>query len=106
MRFLSIDLIHHFSFLLTDSVDVDPEIVRLNSVGFTGCLSVVQFNSVSPLKAALLYPDKSPVIVTGSLTESSCGSSLPSNPYAAETTHSLTGKAKTNTNSDVKKMEK
>ncbi|KAA0704301.1 Contactin-associated protein-like 4 [Triplophysa tibetana] len=73
-----------------DSVDLDPEIVRLNSLGFTGCLSVVQFNSISPLKAALLYPDQSPVTVTGSLTESSCGSSLPSNPHAAETTHSLT----------------
>lgn len=76
-----------------ESGEVDPEIGRLNALGFTGCLSVVQFNSISPLKAALLYPDTSPVIVTGPLTESSCGSSLPSNPYAAETTHSLTGKA-------------
>lgn len=70
---------------------MDPEIARLNALGFTGCLSVVQFNSISPLKAALLYPDTSPVIVTGPLTESSCGSSIPTNPYAAETTHSLTG---------------
>ncbi|XP_051971628.1 contactin-associated protein-like 5 isoform X1 [Xyrauchen texanus] len=74
---------------VAESVELDPEIARLNSLGFTGCLSVVQFNSISPLKAALLYPDTSPVIVTGTLTESSCGSSLPSNPYAAETTHSL-----------------
>ncbi|CAM4728856.1 unnamed protein product [Leuciscus chuanchicus] len=73
-----------------ESGEVDPEIGRLNALGFTGCLSVVQFNSISPLKAALLYPDTSPVIVTGPLTQSSCGSSLPSNPYAAETTHSLT----------------
>uniref|UniRef100_A0A671NA58 Contactin-associated protein-like 4 n=1 Tax=Sinocyclocheilus anshuiensis TaxID=1608454 RepID=A0A671NA58_9TELE len=73
------------------SGEVDPEIARLNALGFTGCLSVVQFNSISPLKAALLYPDTSPVIVTGPLSESSCGSSLPTNPYAAETTHSLTG---------------
>uniref|UniRef100_A0A8C2Q5L4 Contactin associated protein like 3 n=1 Tax=Cyprinus carpio TaxID=7962 RepID=A0A8C2Q5L4_CYPCA len=70
--------------------EVDPEIARLNALGFTGCLSVVQFNSISPLKAALLYPDTSPVIVTGPLSESSCGSSLHTNPYAAETTHSLT----------------
>ncbi|XP_065120265.1 contactin-associated protein-like 5 isoform X2 [Paramisgurnus dabryanus] len=72
-----------------ESDELDPEIARINSLGFTGCLSVVQFNSISPLKAALLYPDKSPVTVTGSLTESNCGSSLASNPYAAETTHSL-----------------
>uniref|UniRef100_A0A671NE08 Contactin-associated protein-like 4 n=1 Tax=Sinocyclocheilus anshuiensis TaxID=1608454 RepID=A0A671NE08_9TELE len=78
-------------FLFAESGEVDPEIARLNALGFTGCLSVVQFNSISPLKAALLYPDTSPVIVTGPLSESSCGSSLPTNPYAAETTHSLTG---------------
>uniref|UniRef100_A0A8C1RGK3 Contactin associated protein like 3 n=1 Tax=Cyprinus carpio TaxID=7962 RepID=A0A8C1RGK3_CYPCA len=76
-------------FLIAESGEVDPEIARLNALGFTGCLSVVQFNSISPLKAALLYPDTSPVIVTGPLSESSCGSSLPTNPYAAETTHSL-----------------
>ncbi|XP_058644606.1 contactin-associated protein-like 4 isoform X4 [Onychostoma macrolepis] len=73
-----------------ESGEVDPEVARLNALGFTGCLSVVQFNSISPLKAALLYPDTSPVIVTGPLSESSCGSSLATNPYAAETTHSLT----------------
>ncbi|KTG41374.1 hypothetical protein cypCar_00047399, partial [Cyprinus carpio] len=75
---------------VSESGEVDPEIARLNALGFTGCLSVVQFNSISPLKAALLYPDTSPVIVTGPLSESSCGSSLHTNPYAAETTHSLT----------------
>uniref|UniRef100_A0A9J8BFI3 Contactin associated protein like 3 n=2 Tax=Cyprinus carpio TaxID=7962 RepID=A0A9J8BFI3_CYPCA len=80
-------------FLIAESGEVDPEIARLNALGFTGCLSVVQFNSISPLKAALLYPDTSPVIVTGPLSESSCGSSLPTNPYAAETTHSLAGNA-------------
>ncbi|XP_051972805.1 contactin-associated protein-like 5 isoform X2 [Xyrauchen texanus] len=70
-------------------VELDPEIARLNSLGFTGCLSVVQFNSISLLKAALLHPETSPVIVAGTLTESNCGSSSLSNPYAAETTHSL-----------------
>ncbi|KAB5543336.1 hypothetical protein PHYPO_G00077880 [Pangasianodon hypophthalmus] len=69
--------------------ELDAEITRLASQGFTGCLSVVQFNSISPLKAALLYPHTSPVIVTGTLTESNCGSSSSSSPYAAETTHSL-----------------
>uniref|UniRef100_A0A3Q4HRZ6 Contactin-associated protein-like 4-like n=1 Tax=Neolamprologus brichardi TaxID=32507 RepID=A0A3Q4HRZ6_NEOBR len=62
----------------------------LASLGFTGCLSGVHFNSISPLKAALLHPD-SPVIVTGPLVQSSCGSSSPANTYAAETTHSLSG---------------
>uniref|UniRef100_A0A3Q1IPJ8 Contactin associated protein like 3 n=1 Tax=Anabas testudineus TaxID=64144 RepID=A0A3Q1IPJ8_ANATE len=62
----------------------------LASLGFTGCLSAVRFNSISPLKAALLHPD-SPVIVTGPLAQSSCGSSSPANPYAAETTHSSSG---------------
>ncbi|XP_031414922.1 contactin-associated protein-like 4 isoform X2 [Clupea harengus] len=74
-----------------DSGELDPEIVRLNAVGFTGCLSVVQFNSIAPLKAALLYPATSPVVVTGPLKESTCGSSTPSHPHAPETTHSLTG---------------
>uniref|UniRef100_A0A3B1IS72 Contactin associated protein like 3 n=1 Tax=Astyanax mexicanus TaxID=7994 RepID=A0A3B1IS72_ASTMX len=76
-----------------ESGEMDPEIARLNALGFTGCLSVVQFNSIAPLKAALLYPDTSPVIVTGPLTESNCGSSSSSSPYAAETTHSLSGTA-------------
>ncbi|KAM3875665.1 contactin-associated protein-like 4 [Diretmus argenteus] len=67
---------------------LDPELASLASLGFTGCLSAVHFNSISPLKAALLHPD-SPVIITGPLAQSSCGSSTPANPYAAETTHSL-----------------
>uniref|UniRef100_A0A4W4FQY5 Contactin associated protein like 3 n=1 Tax=Electrophorus electricus TaxID=8005 RepID=A0A4W4FQY5_ELEEL len=76
-----------------ESSELDPEIARLNSLGFTGCLSVVQFNAVAPLKAALLYPHTSTVTVSGTLTESNCGSSSSSSPYAAETTHSLLGKA-------------
>ncbi|XP_029512532.2 contactin-associated protein-like 4 isoform X1 [Oncorhynchus nerka] len=72
-----------------ESGELDPEIARLNSLGFSGCLSVVQFNSITPLKAALLYPNTSPVIVTGPLVESTCGSSSPANTYPAETTHPL-----------------
>ncbi|XP_068599937.1 contactin-associated protein-like 4 [Brachionichthys hirsutus] len=68
--------------------EVDAELLGLASLGFTGCLSGVRFNSVSPLKAALLQPD-SPVVITGPLAQSSCGLSSPANPYAAETTHSL-----------------
>uniref|UniRef100_A0A8B9JYN9 Contactin associated protein like 3 n=1 Tax=Astyanax mexicanus TaxID=7994 RepID=A0A8B9JYN9_ASTMX len=66
---------------VAESGEMDPEIARLNALGFTGCLSVVQFNSIAPLKAALLYPDTSPVIVTGPLTESNCGSSSSSNHF-------------------------
>ncbi|XP_022622371.1 contactin-associated protein-like 4 [Seriola dumerili] len=71
-----------------ESDELDAELSGLASLGFTGCLSAVRFNSISPLKAALLHSD-SPVTVTGPLVQSSCGSSSPAKPYAAETTHSL-----------------
>ncbi|XP_071378067.1 contactin-associated protein-like 4 [Centroberyx affinis] len=72
-----------------DSDDLDPDLARLSSLGFAGCLSVVQFNSICPLKAALLHPGSSPVLITGPLVQSNCGSSTPANPYAAENTHHL-----------------
>ncbi|KAK5889491.1 hypothetical protein CesoFtcFv8_015492 [Champsocephalus esox] len=72
-----------------DSEDLDPDLSRLASLGFSGCLSVVRFNSISPLKAALLHPDSSPVTISGPLLQSSCGSSAAANPYAAENTHHL-----------------
>ncbi|KAK2824583.1 hypothetical protein Q5P01_021758 [Channa striata] len=75
-----------------DSGELDPDLARLASLGFTGCLSAVVFNSVSPLKAALLHPDTSPVTVTGPLVQSICGSSS-YNPSAAETTHHLSGQS-------------
>uniref|UniRef100_A0A8C4HPW2 Contactin associated protein like 3 n=1 Tax=Dicentrarchus labrax TaxID=13489 RepID=A0A8C4HPW2_DICLA len=59
----------------SESDEMDPDLARLVSLGFAGCLSVVQFNSISPLKAALLHPDTSPVIITGPLVQSNCGSS-------------------------------
>lgn len=80
------------SFLSSDSHELDPDLARLASLGFTGCLSVVHFNSISPLKAALLHPDTSPVTITGPLVQSNCGSSASANPYAAENTHHLSGK--------------
>lgn len=76
--------------LCSESDELDSELAGLASLGFTGCLSGVHLNSISPLKAALLHPD-SHVIVTGPLVQSSCGSSTPANPYTAETTVSLTG---------------
>ncbi|XP_056247284.1 contactin-associated protein-like 4 [Seriola aureovittata] len=72
-----------------ESEELDPDLARLASLGFTGCLSVVHFNSISPLKAALLHPDTSPVVITGPLVQSNCGSSASANPYAAEDTHHL-----------------
>ncbi|XP_072245116.1 contactin-associated protein-like 4 [Leuresthes tenuis] len=71
-----------------ESDGLDVELSGLSTLGFTGCLSGVQFNSISPLKAALLDPD-SRVVVTGPLVQSSCASSALADPYAAETTHSL-----------------
>ncbi|MEQ2282997.1 hypothetical protein AMECASPLE_006597, partial [Ameca splendens] len=70
--------------------DLDSQLARLASLGFTGCLSVVQFNSINPLKAALLHPDTSPIIITGPLVQSSCGSAASANPYAAENKHHIT----------------
>uniref|UniRef100_A0A8C6PDK8 Contactin associated protein like 3 n=1 Tax=Nothobranchius furzeri TaxID=105023 RepID=A0A8C6PDK8_NOTFU len=57
------------------SDDLDPHLTRVASLGFTGCLSVVQFNSINPLKAALLHPDSSPVVITGPLAQSNCDQS-------------------------------
>ncbi|XP_038547931.1 contactin-associated protein-like 4, partial [Micropterus salmoides] len=75
-----------------DSGELDPELSLLASLGFTGCLSAVLFNSISPLKAALLSPATSPVVVTGPLVQSICGSTS-ANPYAAETTHHISGQS-------------
>uniref|UniRef100_A0A673ZFE5 Contactin-associated protein-like 4 n=1 Tax=Salmo trutta TaxID=8032 RepID=A0A673ZFE5_SALTR len=86
---INVTYTHSNKDILSKSGELDPEIARLNSLGFSGCLSVVQFNSITPLKAALLYPNTNPVIVTGPLAESTCGSSSPANPYPAETTHPL-----------------
>lgn len=74
-----------------DSDHMDPHLARLASLGFTGCLSVVQFNSISPLKAALLHPDTSPVHISGPLVQSGCGSAASAKPHAAENTHHLSG---------------
>uniref|UniRef100_A0A3B3XFL4 Contactin associated protein like 3 n=1 Tax=Poecilia mexicana TaxID=48701 RepID=A0A3B3XFL4_9TELE len=76
-----------------ESGDLDPHLARLASLGFTGCLSVVQFNSINPLKAALLHPDTSPVIITGPLVRSNCGSAASANPYAAENIHHISDRS-------------
>lgn len=76
-------------FLLLES-ELDADLVGLASLGFTGCLSGVRFNSITPVKAALLHPD-SLVSITGPLAQSSCGSSSPVSPTAEETINSLSG---------------
>uniref|UniRef100_A0A3Q2Q7C3 Contactin-associated protein-like 4 n=1 Tax=Fundulus heteroclitus TaxID=8078 RepID=A0A3Q2Q7C3_FUNHE len=80
----------HLPIYLTKSEGLDPDLARLASTGFTGCLSGVRFDSICPLKAALLHPD-SRVTVTSPLVPSSCASSSQADSYAAETTHSLSG---------------
>uniref|UniRef100_A0A8D3A8Z1 Contactin-associated protein-like 4 n=1 Tax=Scophthalmus maximus TaxID=52904 RepID=A0A8D3A8Z1_SCOMX len=82
-----------FIFPSSDSDELDPDLARLASLGFTGCLSVVHFNSISPLKAALLHPDSSPVAIAGPLVRSGCGASASANPYAAENKHHLTDRS-------------
>uniref|UniRef100_A0A672JQQ9 Contactin associated protein like 3 n=1 Tax=Salarias fasciatus TaxID=181472 RepID=A0A672JQQ9_SALFA len=86
--------VHAWSLMSIHSDDMDPDLARLGSLGFTGCLSVVHFNTISPLKAALLHPDSGPVSISGPLVQSSCGSAASANPYAAENTHHLSGETK------------
>uniref|UniRef100_A0A3P9QBE3 Contactin-associated protein-like 4 n=1 Tax=Poecilia reticulata TaxID=8081 RepID=A0A3P9QBE3_POERE len=69
-----------------NSQDLDPALAQLGSLGFTGCLSAVLFNSISPLKAALIRPIASSVVVRGPLIRSSCGPAA-AKPHAAENTH-------------------
>uniref|UniRef100_A0AAX7UYK4 Contactin associated protein like 3 n=1 Tax=Astatotilapia calliptera TaxID=8154 RepID=A0AAX7UYK4_ASTCA len=71
---------------------LDPDLAQIASLGFTGCLSAVFFNSISPLKAALLHPKTSPVTVTGPLIQSICGFTSANLSHATETTHHLSGK--------------
>ncbi|XP_073522704.1 contactin-associated protein-like 5 isoform X2 [Phyllobates terribilis] len=73
-----------------DSPGLDPQISSINSVGFVGCLSSVQYNQVTPLKAALRHPNLAPVRVFGSLTECSCGSITESDLSTFTTTYSST----------------
>uniref|UniRef100_A0A3B5M2N0 Uncharacterized protein n=1 Tax=Xiphophorus couchianus TaxID=32473 RepID=A0A3B5M2N0_9TELE len=70
----------------TDSQGLDPALAQLGSLGFAGCLSAILFNSISPLKAALLRPRAGSVVVRGPLIRSSCGPAA-ANPHAAENTH-------------------
>uniref|UniRef100_A0A8C5D9P3 Contactin-associated protein-like 4 n=1 Tax=Gouania willdenowi TaxID=441366 RepID=A0A8C5D9P3_GOUWI len=73
--------------LATDPLEtdgLDPDLARLASLGFTGCLSVVRFNNSSPLKAALFLPESSPVSIIGPLTLSTCGSASSSGSVGSD----------------------
>ncbi|XP_043910614.1 contactin-associated protein 1 [Protopterus annectens] len=52
---------------------MDLEVQRYNSPGFTGCLSGVRFNNISPLKAVFVPNDTMPPVnVSGELIQSNC----------------------------------
>ncbi|XP_045059091.2 contactin-associated protein-like 5 isoform X1 [Desmodus rotundus] len=73
---------------VTEYLGIDSEVVKANTLGFVGCLSSVQYNHISPLKAALRHMTIAPVIIQGTLTESSCGSMTDSDMNAVTTVHS------------------
>ncbi|KAJ8262767.1 hypothetical protein COCON_G00152240 [Conger conger] len=71
---------------ILDAVELDPAVSRINVLGFSGCISAVRFNSLAPLKTALLRPAAGNVAVVGQLRESHCGSP---NPFDINTIRSL-----------------
>ncbi|XP_040593711.1 contactin-associated protein-like 5 isoform X2 [Mesocricetus auratus] len=73
---------------VTETLGLDPEVARANTLGFVGCLSSVQYNHIAPLKAALRHANIAPVTVQGTLTESNCGSIVDSDMNAVTTVHS------------------
>ena len=83
-------------FHVAEYLGTDSEVVKANTLGFVGCLSSVQYNHISPLKAALRHMTIAPVIIQGTLTESSCGSMTDSDMNAVTTVHSSSGTQKNN----------
>ncbi|XP_022446294.1 contactin-associated protein-like 5 isoform X1 [Delphinapterus leucas] len=73
---------------VTENLGLDPEVAKANTLGFVGCLASVQYNHISPLKAALRHATTAPVTIQGILTESSCGSMMDSDVNAVTTVHS------------------
>nr|XP_048299699.1 contactin-associated protein-like 5 [Myodes glareolus] len=73
---------------VTETLGLDAEVARANTLGFVGCLSSVQYNHIAPLKAALRHANVAPVTVQGTLTESSCGAMVDSDMNAVTTVHS------------------
>uniref|UniRef100_A0A8C6HZK8 Contactin associated protein-like 5B n=1 Tax=Mus spicilegus TaxID=10103 RepID=A0A8C6HZK8_MUSSI len=73
---------------VTETLGLDPEVAKANTLGFVGCLSSVQYNHIAPLKAALRHASISPVTVQGTLTESSCDSVIDSDETGVTTVYS------------------
>lgn len=77
-------------FPVSDSDITDKELVQAGLRGFIGCLSSVQFNQATPLKAALQNSQSPLVTVIGRLEASSCGTISSSNTLS--NTHTRSGK--------------
>lgn len=61
-------------FWFSETGQVDSVLIeRYNTPGFVGCLSRVQFNRITPLKAALRLSAPAHTSVQGVLVESNCG---------------------------------
>ncbi|KAG8432120.1 hypothetical protein GDO86_016665 [Hymenochirus boettgeri] len=73
---------------VVDNPGLDLEVTKANTYGFVGCLSSVQYNHITPLKAALRHSSVAPVSVIGSLSECSCGSVRESDLSTVTTTYS------------------
>lgn len=79
-------LLFAFCSLTVGSNITDEEVVRAGSRGFIGCLSSVQFNQATPLKAALQNRGSSAVSIHGRLEESDCGAKTNTNNHVANHT--------------------
>ncbi|XP_017917095.1 PREDICTED: contactin-associated protein-like 5 [Capra hircus] len=73
---------------ITENLGLDAEVAKANALGFVGCLASVQYNHITPLKAALRHSTTAPVTIQGALTESSCASLMDSDVNAVTTVHS------------------
>ncbi|XP_042678856.1 contactin-associated protein-like 4 [Centrocercus urophasianus] len=74
---------------ILENSDADEETMKANSQGFVGCLSSVQFNHISPLKAALEHRSAAPITVKGRIIESNCGTLTGLDSTLSKTTHSF-----------------
>ncbi|KAI4544287.1 hypothetical protein MG293_004553 [Ovis ammon polii] len=73
---------------ITENLGLDAEVAKANALGFVGCLASVQYNHITPLKAALRHSTTAPITIQGALTESSCASLMDSDVNAVTTVHS------------------
>uniref|UniRef100_A0A673K934 Contactin-associated protein-like 5 n=1 Tax=Sinocyclocheilus rhinocerous TaxID=307959 RepID=A0A673K934_9TELE len=81
LTYLLIYLFYFYFFPFFSSDITDKELVQAGLRGFIGCLSSVQFNQATPLKAALQNSQSPLVTVIGRLEASSCGTISIVNQY-------------------------